>query len=491
VSDIDPDVFTVAVIKELVRSWGYEREEFRIWGKMDGVDNEFFELMVDNIADLISMRAVAEEEDGHVYVEHNIRDSYVKVLEPRCVDINGSSDEDEDNLYVYSSDDGGARHVKFDDSEDERGAPVNDGFEAVEVEVPASGSNRVNVGGKSLRIKKCGSKSPMKKNSLKKQMKLKLKATEDDDVSDDVEYFSEELDSSDPDASDGEHGIRFEKFRPEQLNADYQFKLGMEFNSLKQFKDAIREWNVLNRYEITFLKNESYRARAVCKGKCGYLAYCSKVGDRHTYQIKTLQPKHKCSRDVKNRSASSRWVANFAVVKKLQTSQKVTISDIVEDMRTNHGVGITMGRAWKAKKIAQSIVDGDADRQYAMIWRYAAELKRVNAGNNVKINVDRLTPSIQPRFGSFYFCFDGCKKGFINGCRPFVGVDGCHLKTKYWGQLLIAVGRDPNDQYFPLAFGIVETECRESWKWFMELLMDDIGRDRRYVFISDQQKVYF
>jgi hypothetical protein len=172
------------------------------------------------------------------------------------------------------------------------------------------------------------------------------------------------------------------------------------------------------------------------------------VGDRHTYQIKTLQPKHKCSRDVKNRSASSRWVANFAVVKKLQTSQKVTISDIVEDMRTNHGVGITMGRAWKAKKIAQSIVDGDADRQYAMIWRYAAELKRVNAGNNVKINVDRLTPSIQPRFGSFYFCFDGCKKGFINGCRPFVGVDGCHLKTKYGGQLLITVGRDPNDQYF-------------------------------------------
>jgi len=34
----------------------------------------------------------------------------------------------------------------------------------------------------------------------------------------------------------------------------------------------------------------------------------------------------------------------------------------------------------------------------------------------------------------------------------------------YGGQLLIDVGRDPNDQYFPLAFGIVETECRASWK---------------------------
>lgn len=88
----------------------------------------------------------------------------------------------------------------------------------------------------------------------------------------------------------------------------------------------------------------------------------------------------------------------------------------------------------------------------------------MNAGNNAKVNGDRPTPSIQPRFGSFYFCFDGCKKGFINGCRPFFGVDGCHLKTKYGGQLLIVVGKDPNDQYFPLAFGIVETECRNSHK---------------------------
>jgi hypothetical protein len=35
----------------------------------------------------------------------------------------------------------------------------------------------------------------------------------------------------------------------------------------------------------------------------------------------------------------------------------------------------------------------------------------------------------------------------------------------------------------------VETETKESWKWFIELLMKDIGQDNRYVFISDQQKV--
>jgi len=98
------------------------------------------------------------------------------------------------------------------------------------------------------------------------------------------------------------------------------------------------------------------------------------------------------------------------------------------------------------------------------------------------VNVERPNPTLQPRFRSFYFSFDGCKKGFKAACRPFVGVDGCHLKTKYGGHLLLAVGRDPNDQYFPLAFGVVKVESKESWKW----LMDDIGKDKRYVFISDQ-----
>ena len=66
-----------------------------------------------------------------------------------------------------------------------------------------------------------------------------------------------------------------------------------------------------------------------------------------------------------------------------------------------------------------------------------------------------------------------------------------HLKTSYGGQLLVAVGRDPNDQYFSLAFAVVENECKETLRWFQSLLLEDIGdiQSNRWVFISDQQKV--
>jgi len=54
---------------------------------------------------------------------------------------------------------------------------------------------------------------------------------------------------------------------------------------------------------------------------------------------------------------------------------------------------------------------------------------------------------------------------------------------------LVAVGRDANDQYFPLTFEVVETETTDSWRWFLTLMLEDIGTNRRWVFISDQQKV--
>lgn len=60
----------------------------------------------------------------------------------------------------------------------------------------------------------------------------------------DDEYCSKELDDSYPDESDDEksQGPKFKKFRKEPFNKDYQFKWGMEFKSLADFRDAIREW---------------------------------------------------------------------------------------------------------------------------------------------------------------------------------------------------------------------------------------------------------
>jgi len=95
-----------------------------------------------------------------------------------------------------------------------------------------------------------------------------------------------------------------------------------------------------------------------------------------------------------------------------------------------------------------------------------------------------------PYFERLCICMEGCKKGFIAGqCRPIISLDACHLKTKSSGQLIIAVARNPNEEYFPLAYAIMEAETKDSWTWFINLLLANIGQNTKWTFISDQQKV--
>ncbi|KAL0444335.1 UNVERIFIED_CONTAM: hypothetical protein Slati_2156200 [Sesamum latifolium] len=60
----------------------------------------------------------------------------------------------------------------------------------------------------------------------------------------------------------------------------------------------------------------------------------------------------------------------------------------------------------------------------------------------------------------------------------------------YKGQLLAAIGRDPNDNIYPIAFAFVEVEKFDSWLWFLKLLLRDIGsqEEKGWAFISDRQK---
>jgi hypothetical protein len=109
------------------------------------------------------------------------------------------------------------------------------------------------------------------------------------------------------------------------------------------------------------------------------------------------------------------------------------------------------------------------------------------------MKVERPTLYIPPRFLRLYMCLAACKDGFRAACRPIIGLDGCFLKGHYKGQLLTGVGRDPNDNIYPIATAVVESECRDSWSWFLENLVADLGPApnglRGWTFISDRQKV--
>ena len=94
----------------------------------------------------------------------------------------------------------------------------------------------------------------------------------------------------------------------------------------------------------------------------------------------------------------------------------------------------------------------------------------------------------EPKFKRMYIRYNAQKVDFLGGSRPFVGLDGCHLKGRFGGQLLSATAKDGNDNIFPVATAMVEQENKNRWIWFLEQFADDIGRpeELNLVFISDR-----
>ena len=98
-----------------------------------------------------------------------------------------------------------------------------------------------------------------------------------------------------------------------------------------------------------------------------------------------------------------------------------------------------------------------------MLRNYCLELMQTMPNTNVKIQCAREEECAEVRkFERIYVCLGPCKEGFRAGMRDILGLDGAFMKGPFPGQLLTAVGIDPNNGIYPLAYGIVETENLQS-----------------------------
>ncbi|KAI5406405.1 hypothetical protein KIW84_052941 [Lathyrus oleraceus] len=52
-------------------------------------------------------------------------------------------------------------------------------------------------------------------------------------------YCSDEFGSNDPNAFDNENEPKYPRFKMDEVNKNYKFKVGLEFGSLEEFKEAI------------------------------------------------------------------------------------------------------------------------------------------------------------------------------------------------------------------------------------------------------------
>ncbi|WVZ17710.1 hypothetical protein V8G54_010692 [Vigna mungo] len=165
--------------------------------------------------------------------------------------------------------------------------------------------------------------------------------------------------------------------------------------------------------------------------------------DKRRISVKCYGSQGKCPWEFKVGLVTSKWLSG-RLEKSIKANLDFKMSNLHNNFCKKFNVRVSRATTSRAKAMATANIEGSFKQQYLRLYDYAEELLRANPG-------------------------------------------------KYGGELLTVVGRDANDQMCPLAYAVVEVENKESWTFFLELLIEDLGGGgfcSRCTFMSDQQKRY-
>ncbi|XP_057746585.1 uncharacterized protein LOC130965839 [Arachis stenosperma] len=281
----------------------------------------------------------------------------------------------------------------------------------------------------------------------------------DSDYEKSYEYESEAFNS--PISSVDEGKTAYNSFDEDTEYSEVEFKVRQLFPTIEVFKKALKDYFVYEGKDVLYIKNEKYRLRAACVAEgCPWLIFTSWNSAIRCFQVKTLFDEHTCVRGYGSNMADRQWVA-AKIIKKLLIQLDMKPRHAMEHIIEEYNVQLNPRMIAKALKVARKVVIGNAREQYKKVRDYLNELHRSNPNSTVLVESISQSNSF-PLFDRLYISLDASKKGFKEGCRPLIGLDGCFLKGYYGGQLLSAVGQDANNHFFVIAFAVVLNECKDT-----------------------------
>ncbi|CAL2239768.1 unnamed protein product [Prunus armeniaca] len=178
---------------------------------------------------------------------------------------------------------------------------------------------------------------------------------------------------------------------------------------VKMMQKAVRIYSINCGRELIFMNNDRNKIRAACEEGCPFVIHALSVSGTTYLQI----------------------------FRELRLNPNWTASSFAEQVHQDYGYRPSRATVNKARAMAVDIVEGSYSKQYEVLWDYCHELRTRNVGT--------------------------CKNGFLDGCRPVVCLDGCHVKGPRPGQVLSAMGVDANNGMFPLTYAYVEIKSNSTW----------------------------
>jgi len=175
---------------------------------------------------------------------------------------------------------------------------------------------------------------------------------------------------------------------------------------------------------------------------------------------------------VKTITPSQNWVASKAV-SIVRNTPNMGAKELQKKLQDEYSVTISYDTVWRGREKALAEVYGKWEESFEMLYRWKAEVLKRSPGSVVEIEVLEIDGNVY--FHRFFCALKPCIDGYLEGCRPYLGIDSTALNGRWNGHLALATAVDGHNWMYPLAYRFIASETEDNWSWFTNQLKKSIG----------------
>ncbi|EOY13957.1 Uncharacterized protein TCM_032881 [Theobroma cacao] len=209
------------------------------------------------------------------------------------------------------------------------------------------------------------------------------------------------------------------------------------FPSKVKLKRALSMLALKEHFEIRVKKSCHARLEIGCKEKArNFALHATKLLEGEYWRVQTLQKVHTCTVDSLQcgyQTASARLIDELFSTR-LQGNYVTPLrpKEIMEEMNHMWGLQCLYGKAWYAKKYAESLVFGPLKESCQLLTSYFHMLERENPGTITVVVADG-----EQRLKYYFWTFRSCIGGFSAVMLLVVAINAIHLKGRFKGILFV------------------------------------------------------
>jgi hypothetical protein len=173
---------------------------------------------------------------------------------------------------------------------------------------------------------------------------------------------------------------------------------------------------------------------------------------------------------------------------------QVGTKELQKKLKEKFKIEVPYMRVFNGKQHAMDSIYGNWQESFKLLYSFKGEVEQTSPGSIVDIDHHTVEYTLRGMtmtkecFRRVFVCFEACRRGFLEGCRPYLAIDATFLTGRFKGQLVAACAVDGHNFVFPVAYGVIEAESEESWTWFLQNLRRAIAHPNGLVIHTDACK---